>query len=248
MEHVLDQALVEAKSIYVSRQQKKILQNVSLKVNERDFITIIGPNGAGKSMLLSCLMGFYTPNQGEVIRKEGVKIGYVPQAFQVEQTLPMSVSRFLRLTNSKSKFDASQEEIEEIYDQTNIRDLIHRPISVLSGGEMQRVLVARALIQKPNLLILDEPAQNMDVAGQLTFYKLIDSIYQKKNISILMVSHELHLVMASTKKVVCLYKHICCSGEPQIVMKDPEFISLFGDDMAKMMAVYQHQHDHSHQH
>jgi zinc transport system ATP-binding protein len=140
-----------------------------------------------------------------------------------------------------------EEEIEKIADETNIKSLLEKPVHVLSGGERQRVLLARSLIGNPELLVLDEPAQNLDISGQLAFYKLLEQIYQSRSLSILMVSHDLHMVMATTKKVVCLFHHICCSGEPQIVTKDPEFVSLFGNDMAEMMAVYQHGHNHTHE-
>ena len=123
---------------------------------------------------------------------------------------------------------------------------MNKPLHVLSGGELQRVLLARSLLGEPELLVLDEPAQNLDISGQLEFYKLLEKIYLERPLSILMVSHDLHMVMATTKQVVCLFHHICCSGEPQAVTKDPEFISLFGKDMANMMAVYQHSHNHSH--
>ena len=154
--------------------------------------------------------------------------------------MPISVKRFLML----KKFTI--EELESISEETNISNVLSKNLANLSGGELQRVLLARSLLGNPELLILDEPAQNLDIKNQLNFYNLLNQIYQRRDISILMVSHDLHMVMASTKQVICLYHHICCSGEPQAVAKDPEFISLFGNDMAKMMSVYQHTHDHSH--
>lgn len=233
--------LIKLENIVVTRQQKSILEDVSLTINEKEFLTIIGPNGAGKSMLLKCLMGFYKPDSGQVIKRPGLKIGYVPQRLNIDDSIPMSVERFLNLRKTKKNW-------EQVISQTNVDSLLNMSISALSGGQLQRVLLARALLGQPDLLILDEPAQNLDVSGQLQFYKLLDEIYKQGGIAILMVSHELHLVMASSQKVICLYHHICCSGEPHTVMRDPEFISLFGNDMAKMMAVYNHQHNHSHQH
>ena len=235
--------LITASNITVNRGETKILDNVSLTVGESEFITILGPNGGGKSMLLKCLMGFYIPDNGTITRKRHLQIGYVPQQFTSEQTMPISVGQFLRLRKK-----VSAEELETITAETNIEALVNKPLNILSGGELQRILVARALIGAPDLLILDEPAQNLDISGQLAFYKLLSEIYEKRSFTILMVSHDLHMVMATTKKVICLFHHICCSGEPQVVTKDPEFITLFGNDMAEMMAVYQHGHNHSHAH
>ena len=186
-------------------------------------------------MLLKCLMGFYKPTSGIIEKKEKLKIGYMPQSINVINTMPMTVKNFITV---RKKYDDIS--LNKVIYEINIKHLIDKQLSVLSGGEMQRVLLARSLLNNPDLLILDEPAQNLDISGQLNFYKLIQEIYSKRDISILMVSHDLHLVMVSTKKVLCLSNHICCSGQPQQVAKDPEFISMFGEDMANMMAVYQH--------
>jgi len=233
--------LLEANNISVNRQGKQILDNVSLRVSGGDFLTIIGPNGAGKSMLLKCLMGIFPPDTGTIKREDGLKIGYVPQRFQPDYSMPISVRRFIML---RKKVDRSA--IEEVALETGINEILGKPLVSLSGGEMQGVLLARSLLNDPDILVLDEPAQNLDISGQLGFYRLVEHIYKERNIGILMVSHDLHMVMASTKEVVCLFHHICCSGEPQTVTKDPEFISLFGNDMANMMAAYQHTHDHTH--
>ena len=233
--------LIDAENLTVIRQGRRILDNISLRVDGGDFITIIGPNGAGKSMLLKCLLGFYPADRGNVRRRRGLTIGYVPQRLTPDYAMPIHVRRFLRL--GKKTNDAR---IEDIAHETGIAHLLKSPLFLLSGGELQLVLLARALLEAPALLVLDEPAQNLDISGQLAFYKLLDQIYAKRALSILMVSHDLHMVMASTKRVVCLFHHVCCSGEPQAITKDPEFISLFGDDMANMMAVYQHSHNHMH--
>ena len=233
--------LVDARSITVTRQDKVILQDVSLSIGSHDFITIIGPNGAGKSVLLKTILGFFQPDKGTIQIKDGLKIGYVPQRITPDNTMPISTKKFITLRKT-----VSSENIKKIAKETGIEKILDKPLFVLSGGELQRALLARALLDEPDLLILDEPAQNLDISGQLAFYKLIERIFKQRNISILMVSHDLHMVMATTKKVVCLYHHICCSGEPHVVTKDPEFISLFGNDMARMMAVYQHDHHHKH--
>ena len=235
--------LITASNITVNRGGKKILDDVSLKVGTSDFITVLGPNGGGKSMLLKCLMGFYVPDQGHVIKANHLKVGYVPQKFSSVHTMPISVLQFLNLRKT-----LSSNELERISTETNVTDLLHKPLNVLSGGELQRILLARSLIGKPSLLVLDEPAQNLDISGQLAFYKLLTRIYEQRELTILMVSHDLHMVMATTRRVICLFRHICCSGEPQVVTKDPEFKTLFGNDMAEMMAVYQHGHKHSHDH
>ena len=234
--------LIEGIDICLTRQERSILSNVSLKIDSGDFITLIGPNGAGKSMLLKTLLGLIKPDSGRVIRKDGLRIGFVPESLNIDPTLPLSVKRFLTLNANKDELD------DEIIAETNITDLLDRQMTNLSGGERQRVLLARALHAHPEILILDEPAQNLDMSGQLNLYALMEKIFELRKIAILMVSHDLHLVMSSTQKVVCLYEHICCSGEPQAVAKDPEFISLFGHDMARLLSVYPHAHDHSHDH
>lgn len=228
-------ALISATNVSVLKNQKSILKNIDVKINKNDFITIIGPNGAGKTMLLKCLMGFYKPNFGEIQKKDKLKIGYMPQSINIINTMPIMVKNFITV---RKKYDDIS--FKQVISEVDISQLVNKQLSVLSGGEMQRVLLARSLLNNPDLLVLDEPAQNLDLSGQLSFYKLIQEIYSKRNISILMVSHDLHLVMVSTKKVLCLSNHICCSGKPQQVAKDPEFISMFGKDMANMMAVYQH--------
>ncbi len=236
-------ALIEATEISVIRNKKRILDKVSLAIAPRDFVTIIGPNGAGKTMLLKTMLGFFAPDSGAVQSRQPLRIGYMPQKIVPDAILPLNVRGFLGLRHT-----ASADKIAQIAAETDCTALLNTQLHALSGGEMQRVLLARALINDPELLVLDEPAQNLDVTGQLAFYKKIEEIYAARDIAILMVSHDLHLVMASTQKVVCLFHHICCSGAPQTVTRDPEFIALFGDDMARMMAVYPHDHDHNHDH
>jgi len=230
--------LLSAHNISVSRGQQEILNNISMQIPENDFLTIIGPNGAGKSMLLKCLMGFYKPNHGFITKKPQLKIGYVPQKLHCDSTLPIHVLSFLTL-NKKT----SQDMLSHIIHETEIDGLLQKPLYLLSGGQLQRVLLARSLLNNPELLILDEPAQNLDISGQLSFYKLLNKIYAHRNISIIMVSHDLHMVMASSRRVICLFKHICCKGAPNIITQDPEFIALFGKDMAEMMGIYQHSHN-----
>ncbi|MBL6761176.1 MAG: ATP-binding cassette domain-containing protein [PS1 clade bacterium] len=239
----MSERLIEAKDLCVRRQGGLVLDNVSLALGERDFITLIGPNGAGKSVLLRHLLKLETPDSGSVTHKQGLRIGYIPERFQIDPTLPMPVRRFLTLNNNQPA-DA----LAELVAETRCDMLLDKPLAALSGGEMQRVLLARALSNQPHVLMLDEPAQNLDVSGQLQFYRLIDELYEKRDLSVLMVSHDLHMVMSSTRQVVCLYHHICCSGAPDSIARDPEFIQMFGGEMAQMMAVYQHSHSHDHTH
>ena len=228
-------ALISAKNISVIKSGKNILNDVSIDINKNDFITIIGPNGAGKSMLLKCLMGFYKPNIGAIKTKPNLKFGYMPQNLDIIKTIPMKAKLFITI---KKKFDKIS--LKKVISETQIENILDKQLSFLSGGEMQRVLLARSLLNNPELLILDEPAQNLDVSGQTLFYKLLQKIYSKRGLSILMVSHDLHLVMVSTKQVICLSNHICCCGKPQQITNDPKFLSMFGKDMAEVMAVYQH--------
>lgn len=232
--------LLSAKNICLTLGSHQILDKVSLNIYPQDFITIIGPNGAGKSMLLKCLMGLYKPTDGKIDKKPDLKIGYVPQRLHTDPTFPMTVKAFIHLRASKIASD----QFEKIIAETKIQELLDKQLHILSGGQMQRVLLARSLMHNPELLILDEPAQNLDISGQLSLYKLLDKIYENRKLSIIMVSHDLHIVMASSRKVICLYKHICCDGVPNLITKDPEFIKLFGQDMADMMAIYQHSHTH----
>ncbi|MDA8776012.1 ATP-binding cassette domain-containing protein [Alphaproteobacteria bacterium] len=239
----MSEPLIEATELCVRRHGGLVLDNVSLTLGERDFITLIGPNGAGKSVLLRHLLKLESPNSGTVKYRQGIRIGYVPERFQIDPTLPMPVRRFLTLNNNQSA-----EAVEALALEANCGGLLDKPLANLSGGELQRVLLARALSGNPHVLMLDEPAQNLDVSGQLQFYQLIDALYEKRNLSVLMVSHDLHMVMSSTRQVVCLYHHICCSGAPDSVARDPEFVQMFGAEMAQMMAVYQHSHAHDHTH
>ena len=225
----------------VQREGRAILHDISLTIDAHDFITVIGPNGAGKSMLLQCLMGFYEPDQGRVSRRPSLRIGYVPQRFVVDAVMPVTVNGFLSMR--KSATEAARHRVME---EMGVAAVLHQPLHLLSGGTLQRVLLARALLDEPELLVLDEPAQNLDIAGQIALYQLLEQLYEKRRLAIFMVSHDLHLVMSRTRRVICLFHHICCSGEPHVVTQDPEFTSLFGPDMAHMMAVYQHAHNHRH--
>lgn len=234
--------LIEAANISLARGGQNILDNVSLSLTQGEFTTIVGPNGAGKTMLLQCLLKLTSPDSGTITHAPNVKIGYVPQDIADSQSMPMSVKRFLSLNQKLSPAT-----IAETMEETKITSLADKSLHVLSSGELQRVLLARALARNPDVLMLDEPAQNLDINGQLYFYNLIDDIFARRKIAILMVSHDLHLVMSSTHRVVCLYHHICCSGQPESVRNDPHFKELFGDDMSRLMSIYTHEHNHTHE-
>lgn len=234
-------SLVTASHITVKFGDKTVLTDVHLTVESGEIVTLIGPNGAGKSTLIRTLLGFIKPTQGTVYLKTGIRIGYMPQRLAVEPFMPLSVQRFLELAGVRDK-----KRLATIQQELKISHLQSAPIQSISGGELQRVLLARALLRAPELLVLDEPAQGVDIQGQQELYQLIKFIRDKYQCGILMVSHDLHLVMAGTDSVICLNKHVCCSGRPEMVSKHPEFLSLFGLLEPEGIAVYAHRHNHKH--
>ncbi|MDY7024807.1 MAG: metal ABC transporter ATP-binding protein [Pseudomonadota bacterium] len=243
--------LLRIENVHVTDHNDTILDHVSLSVHEHEFITIVGPNGAGKSTLIKILANVLTPTSGKVWRKPSINIGYIPQRFHCDPLLPIDTRYFLSLnlpkTQKGNKNKSEDQSLVQAVEQVGLdKHLLNKPLSALSGGEMQRVLLCRALLQKPDLLIMDEPTQSLDVRGQLEFYQLIESLHLQKTCSIVMVSHDLHIVMASTNKVICLYKHICCSGEGNLIVKEQAFIDIFGPELADKIAIYPHQHNHHH--
>ena len=231
--------LIQADGIAFSRQGKQILENVHVSLEKGSLVTLIGPNGAGKSTLVKILLGIEPPDQGEIRRKPELKIGYMPQKLHIDNTLPLTVSRFLSLPTRQSR-----SQIEKVLAMTGVAHLIDRYVQKLSGGELQRVLLSRALINEPDLLVLDEPVQGVDFTGEIALYELIQRIRDELGCGILMVSHDLHIVMAKTDQVLCLNHHLCCSGEPETVSQHPEFKQLFGHHSS--IGVYTHHHDHHH--
>ncbi len=232
--------LLEASSLNYSRQGKTILNNINLRIEAGKILTLIGPNGAGKTTLTRILLGLSQPDSGRVERAPGLRIGYMPQKFAIDPHLPLTVLRFLKLAR-KARFT-----IAEVSSELGIERLLDQPVQSVSGGELQRVLLARALLARPELLVLDEPVQGVDVAGQTRLYRLIVSLRDRLGCGVLMVSHDLHLVMASTDTVVCLNQHVCCHGHPDSVSTDPAFLELFGQPQDSALAVYTHHHDHDH--
>ena len=233
--------LILLDNVSVEIKHQKILHNVSLSINTNQIVTLLGPNGAGKSTLVKVILGLIPYTSGKITRLDNLTIGYVPQSIKLNPTLPITVKRFMLLNNQ-----LNNKNILNILSMVKAEYLIDKSMHLLSGGELQRVLLAQALAKRPQLLILDEPTQGVDVNGQVLLYDLISSAKTQFNCGILMVSHDLHLVMAKTDEVICLNHHICCSGTPASVSNDPEFISLFGQQGASQIAVYKHHHNHQH--
>jgi zinc transport system ATP-binding protein len=233
--------LIELNNICVSFGQRKILDNISLTLEKGRITTLIGPNGAGKSTLVKVILGLQAITAGTLHRTENTRIGYVPQKLKLNDSLPLDVIRFLRLAGKYSS-----QEMREALNLVGAEHLSSSNMHTLSGGETQRVLLARALLTRPDVLVLDEPAQGVDLQGQIDLYELINTLRERFNCAVLMVSHDLHLVMAKTDHVVCLQHHICCSGTPQDISQHPNYIALFGHRTKESLAFYPHKHEHHH--
>ena len=233
--------LLAANGINKTLAARKILQGIDLEIEEGQIVTLIGPNGAGKTTLVRVLLGLVPKDAGSVYLRPGLEIGYMPQRVNIESTLPITVQRFLRLSGP-----SSGNKIEDVLELLTIAQLSKQQLASISGGELQRVLLARALLRDPHLLILDEPAQGVDIAGQSELYELISKIRHENGVSVLMISHDLHLVMSSTDEVICLNHHVCCHGKPDQVSADPAFRELFGANVSTNLAVYTHHHNHEH--
>lgn len=234
-------ALVDVRHINLKFQGREVIQDVSFRLEPNQITTLIGPNGSGKSTLVRLVLGLQQPDSGSINRQAQLRIGYMPQKLQLDATIPLSVERFMQIPSRFPK-----REIEAALAEVNVRHLLKNPMQQLSGGETQRVLLARALLRRPQLLVLDEPAQGVDITGQIELYQLITEIRSRYQCTVLMVSHDLHLVMASTDQVICLNHHVCCSGHPESVSADPAFIALFGRQGADTLALYSHHHNHHH--
>jgi len=234
--------LAELTHINLNIGSRVILHDVGMEVYPERVLTVIGPNGAGKSTVLRVLLGLQRPDAGKVWRMPGLRVGYVPQKFHIDHLLPLTVERFAG--QNLARHDPAM--IRQVAAEVGVEHLLAQPVQSLSGGELQRVLLARALLNRPHLLVLDEPGQGVDVVGLSDLYQLILRLKGKYHCAVLMVSHDLHLVMAATDQVLCLNQHICCSGRPEVVSRDPAYLRLFGDFRAPGLAVYTHHHDHTH--
>jgi zinc transport system ATP-binding protein len=231
--------LLKLDRVSVQLSNRVILEAVSLELGRSEIVTVIGPNGAGKSTLVKVALGLIKPAQGRVQRSNNLSIGYMPQRLQIDASLPLTVRRFLQLGGADRQ--AASTALAEV----EMAGMDTQPLQALSGGELQRVLLARALLRKPDLLVLDEPVQGVDLAGQTAMYDLIGAVRQRHHCGVLMVSHDLHWVMAKTDHVVCLNQHVCCQGHPEHVGNDPAYQALFGDN-TRNIAPYHHHHNHAH--
>lgn len=234
-------SLVSLDNAGVLRTGRWLVRGVSLSIEPSEIVTLIGPNGSGKSTTAKMALGILKPDEGLAERRPGLRVSYVPQRLAIDWTLPLNVSRFMRLTGG-----VSAEQAREAMNSTGVGHQAEAEVRTLSGGEFQRVLLARAIARKPELLILDEPVQGVDFTGEIALYDLIGKIRETHDCGILLISHDLHVVMAATDKVICLNGHVCCSGTPTVVAASPEYKALFGARAASTLAVYEHSHDHTH--
>ena len=235
--------LLSARGIGVNRRDAAILQDVSLSIAAGEIVTIVGPNGSGKSTLLRVLIGALAPDRGTVTRSPGLRVGYVPQKLAIDATLPLTARRFLDLPRRVPDAAARQ-----ALEQAGVPEVATRQMADLSGGQFQRVLLARAILSRPQLLILDEATQGLDQPGAARFYRQIEAVRRDLNCAVLMVSHELHVVMSASDRVICLNGHICCEGTPEVVSAAPAYRELFGTGTGGALALYRHDHDHDHTH
>lgn len=242
----MTQPLIKAQGVGVIRNSRHLLKNADLTLESGKIVTLIGPNGAGKTTLVRSVLGLIKIDEGKIERAPELRIGYMPQKLQLDASLPLNVERFLLLGGQP------RTNLAEIQELTGIHKLGKTPMQLLSGGETQRVLLARALLRDPQLLVLDEPVQGVDVSGQSALYALINDIRKARDCGVLLVSHDLHLVMATTDTVICLNQHVCCHGHPDTVTNDPAYLALFGGDhggtvgVKPQVALYHHHHDHQH--
>ena len=239
--HRGNEILVSLANAGVQRNGRWLVRGVEFSVSKGEIVTLIGPNGSGKSTSAKMAIGVVKPSEGKVARKAGLKVGYVPQKLSVDWTMPLSVRRLMTLTGP-----LPAREIDAALNATGIAHLANVEVQHLSGGEFQRALLARAIARKPDLLVLDEPVQGVDFSGEIALYDLIKNIRNSNDCGILLISHDLHVVMAETDTVICLNGHVCCRGTPQAVSQSPEYMRLFGGAAAKALAVYSHHHDHTH--
>ncbi|NBZ87271.1 ATP-binding cassette domain-containing protein [Rhodobacteraceae bacterium CYK-10] len=232
--------LLQAHDLRVTLGATEVLTGVDFAIRQGEIVTVLGPNGSGKSTLMRALLGMI-PAGGQVVRAPGLRVGYVPQKLALDRSLPMTVRRFLSLPVRVKDAEAAQ-----VLERVGMAGMGPRLLSGLSGGQLQRVMLARALLGRPQLLVLDEPTSGLDQPGEAAFYRLIAEVRAETGAAVLMVSHDLHVVMAASDRVVCLNHHICCEGTPRVVSAAPEYRALFGLGTQGALALYQHRHDHSH--
>ncbi len=236
-------SLIAAKGVDVRYGGQRVLQGVDIAIEQGEIVTIVGPNGSGKSTLLRVLVGALKPQKGQVMRAPKLRIGYVPQRLHIDPTLPMTVNRFLDLPLRVGPEDAAS-----ALQQAGVRGVGKRQMADLSGGQFQRVLLARAILGRPDILMLDEATQGLDQPGSAAFYRQIEAVRRDLGCAVLMVSHELHVVMSASDRVICLNGHVCCEGTPEVVSAAPAYRELFGTGTGGALALYRHEHDHGHDH
>jgi len=235
------QQLIGLDNAGLNKAGRWLVRGVSFSVARGEIVTLIGPNGSGKSTTARMALGLMKPTEGAVARLPGLRVGYVPQKLSIDRTMPLTVERLMTLTAPLSR-----KEIAAALSETGVSHLAGAEVQHLSGGEFQRVLLARAIARRPDLLVLDEPVQGVDFTGEIALYELIAAIRARTGCGILLISHDLHVVMASTDTVVCLNGHVCCTGSPEVVSQSPEYQRLFGLRGAGALAIYTHHHDHTH--
>ena len=232
--------LVKLENAGVQRMSKWLVKEISFEISQGQIVTLIGPNGSGKTTTAKMILNIMNADEGQITRNTD-KMAYVPQKINIDWTMPLRVIDFMKITNN-----LNDNQVVESLTTTGVDKLLYNQIHNLSGGEFQRVLIARAIAKKPDLLVLDEPVQGVDYNGEIALYNLIKKISVHLNCGILLISHDMHFVMSTTDHVVCLNGHICCSGTPSSVVKNPEYIKLFGEHNSETLSYYQHHHDHSH--
>ena len=235
--------LIQASSVGLTLGHNRILSHVDFFIRAGEIVTIVGPNGSGKSSLLRVLVGAIPATDGHVVTATGLRVGYVPQRLDLERALPMTVRRFFNLPRK-----ISAEALSTLCQQISVEHLLDQAMIELSGGQMQRVLLARAVLNRPDILVLDEATQGLDQQGSADFYRQIESLRNEMGCAVLMVSHELHVVMSASDRVICLNGHVCCEGAPDVVSSKPEYRALFGTGTQGTLALYRHEHDHTHDH
>ncbi|MCB6179874.1 metal ABC transporter ATP-binding protein [Rhodobacter sp. Har01] len=234
-------SLITATHICVRLGGEEVLHDVSLRLDPGEIVTVVGPNGSGKSTLIRALLGIVPVAEGQIARTPGLRLGYVPQKLAIDRTMPMSVRRFLSLPTRVSAAEAAA-----VLARVGMAGEEATQLTALSGGQLQRVLLARALLNRPQVLLLDEPTQSLDQPGEAGFYRLIEEVRADTGCAVLMVSHDLHVVMAASDRVICLNGHVCCEGTPRVVSSAPEYRALFGLGTQGALALYRHEHDHDH--
>ena len=233
--------LIEVQNLNVAYGKNKVLDDVNLTLSKNEIVTIVGPNGSGKTTLFKAIIGSIPIRSGKVVIKQNLKIGYVPQVLNIDRSLPLTVGRFLKL--AKKRNDQGFIRALQVLDSD---DLLSSQISNLSAGQLQRVLLGHALMNEPDILLLDEATRGLDQPGSAAFYKKIEEIRDTTGCAILMISHDLHVVMSASNRVICLNGHVCCQGEPNSVASSPEYKALFGSKIDGTLALYKHDHNHSH--